>query len=150
MGGSAKWGGSNPIWVRARLSNNFVRARENGGKIMNKEWAGIHISIKNTIFSARNFLIVCCTQSGLSPFLLIIRHDAVPLFLTAFIGTFHATGQFYEAVSAVVLGKWTRDDGCLIFLITTYQNGGKYTKVPQNIPTNYKIYLMVLKYTNWP
>jgi hypothetical protein len=57
--------------------------------------------------------------------------------------------------------------GCQIFLGTTYQNGGKYTKLPQNIPNasghtmlntpvlvqnipNYhKISQLATKYTKW-
>jgi hypothetical protein len=42
------------------------------------------------------------------------------------------------------------DQGCQIFLGTLYQNGGKYTKWPQNIPNDHKIYQMTTKYTKWP
>jgi hypothetical protein len=40
--------------------------------------------------------------------------------------------------------------GCQIFLGTTYQNGGKYTKLPQNIPTVHKCKIdqMSIKYTS--
>jgi hypothetical protein len=48
--------------------------------------------------------------------------------------------------------------GCQIFRGTIYQNGGKYTKWPQNIPNCHKIYQIALKYvyqiaiknTKWP
>jgi hypothetical protein len=33
------------------------------------------------------------------------------------------------------------EQGCQIFLGTTYQNGTKYTKWPQNIPNGRKMYL---------
>jgi hypothetical protein len=33
------------------------------------------------------------------------------------------------------------EPGCQIFLGTTYQNGEKYTKLPQNEPKGHKIYL---------
>jgi hypothetical protein len=42
------------------------------------------------------------------------------------------------------------DQGCQIFLGPKYQNGGKYTKLPQNIPSGLngrKIDQMVIKYT---
>jgi hypothetical protein len=42
------------------------------------------------------------------------------------------------------------DQGCQIFLGTRYQNGEKYTKWPQNIPNDLKIYQMTTKYTKWP
>jgi hypothetical protein len=40
--------------------------------------------------------------------------------------------------------------GCQIFLGTIYQKGGKYTKVPQNMPNVHKIYQMAAKYNKWP
>jgi hypothetical protein len=40
--------------------------------------------------------------------------------------------------------------GCQIFLGTTYQNGNKLPKSPQNIPNGHKIYEMAVKYTEWP
>jgi hypothetical protein len=46
--------------------------------------------------------------------------------------------------------RWL-DQGCHIFLGTTYQNGKKYTKYPpcpQNIPNGCNIDQMVTKYTN--
>jgi hypothetical protein len=47
--------------------------------------------------------------------------------------------------------------GCQIFLGTIYQNGEKYTKLPQNIPNGYKInmpkwrkiYQITTKYNKW-
>jgi hypothetical protein len=41
----------------------------------------------------------------------------------------------------------SRSQGCQIFVGTLYQNGGKYTKSPQNIPCDQKMYLMGVKYT---
>jgi hypothetical protein len=35
--------------------------------------------------------------------------------------------------------------GCQIFLGTKYQNGEKYTKLPQNIPNGHKIFAMAVK-----
>jgi hypothetical protein len=35
--------------------------------------------------------------------------------------------------------------GCQIFLDTKYQNGGKYTKLPQNIANVHKIYQVAVK-----
>jgi hypothetical protein len=35
--------------------------------------------------------------------------------------------------------------GCQIFHGTIYQNGEKYTKLPQNIPNGHKIYQMAVK-----
>jgi hypothetical protein len=35
--------------------------------------------------------------------------------------------------------------GCQIFIGTTYQNGGKYTKLPPNIPNVNKIFQMAAK-----
>jgi hypothetical protein len=44
--------------------------------------------------------------------------------------------------------------GCQIFLGTTYQNGEKYTKWPQNVPNGYRhtyiIYHLVIKRSNCP
>jgi hypothetical protein len=49
------------------------------------------------------------------------------------------------------------NQGCQIFLDTTYQNKGKYTKLPQhikdhkiyhNIPNDLKIFQMTIKYTS--
>jgi hypothetical protein len=40
--------------------------------------------------------------------------------------------------------------GCQMFLGTIYQNGKKYTKRPQNVPTGHKIYHSAVKYTKWP
>jgi hypothetical protein len=37
------------------------------------------------------------------------------------------------------------DQGCQIFLDPKYQNGGKYTKVPHNIPNGHIIFIMVVK-----
>jgi hypothetical protein len=34
--------------------------------------------------------------------------------------------------------------GCQIFFGTTYQNGEKYTKQPQNVPNGHKIYHMAV------
>jgi hypothetical protein len=55
------------------------------------------------------------------------------------------------------------DQGCQIFLSTTYQNGEhvpkdhkiyqmvtKYTEWSLNIPNGHKIYQMATKYTKWP
>jgi hypothetical protein len=39
------------------------------------------------------------------------------------------------------------DTGLPYFLGTTYQNGEKYTKLPQNIPNGCKIDQMSIKYT---
>jgi hypothetical protein len=43
-------------------------------------------------------------------------------------------------------------EGCQIFQNTKYQNGGKYTKLPQNKPKdsniNHRIDKMSIKYTN--
>jgi hypothetical protein len=36
--------------------------------------------------------------------------------------------------------KWRVDQGCQIFLGTTYQNGKKYTEILQNIPNGQKIF----------
>jgi hypothetical protein len=48
------------------------------------------------------------------------------------------------------------DKGCQIFLGTTYQNGEKYTKRPQNVPNgtqnvpcDHKMYQMTTKCTEW-
>jgi hypothetical protein len=35
--------------------------------------------------------------------------------------------------------------GCQIFIGPKYQNGGKYTKFPQNIPNGHKIFPMAIK-----
>jgi hypothetical protein len=35
--------------------------------------------------------------------------------------------------------------GCQIFLGPKYQNGGKYTKLPQNIPNGHKLFPMAVK-----
>jgi hypothetical protein len=37
------------------------------------------------------------------------------------------------------------EQGCQIFLATEYQNGVKYTKLPQNIPNGHKIFPMAVK-----
>jgi hypothetical protein len=39
--------------------------------------------------------------------------------------------------------------GCQIFLGPKYQNGGKYTKLPQNTPNGRKIFPIALKKTKW-
>jgi hypothetical protein len=39
------------------------------------------------------------------------------------------------------------DSGLPDFLGPKYQNGEKYTKLPQNIPNGHKIFQMVIKYT---
>jgi hypothetical protein len=38
-----------------------------------------------------------------------------------------------------------RQQGCQMFLGTTYQNGEKCTKWPQDIPNGHKIYQMAMK-----
>jgi hypothetical protein len=38
--------------------------------------------------------------------------------------------------------------GCQICLGATYQNGGYYTKIPQNIPNDHKIYQNAVKFNN--
>jgi hypothetical protein len=40
--------------------------------------------------------------------------------------------------------------GCQIFLGATHQNGGKYTKLPQNIPKGHPIYQMSVKHNRCP
>jgi hypothetical protein len=40
---------------------------------------------------------------------------------------------------------WSQEQGCQIFLGPKYQNGGNYTKVPQNIPNGHKIFPMAVK-----
>jgi hypothetical protein len=40
--------------------------------------------------------------------------------------------------------------GRQIFLDTTYQNGEKYTKRPQNIPNGHKVYQISIKYYKCP
>jgi hypothetical protein len=42
------------------------------------------------------------------------------------------------------------EQGCQIFLVPKYQNGEKYTELPQNIPNGYKIFPMAIKYFQWP
>jgi hypothetical protein len=42
------------------------------------------------------------------------------------------------------------DQGCQIFLSTTYQNGGEYIKLPQNIPNVHKVYQMAVKLIKCP
>jgi hypothetical protein len=37
------------------------------------------------------------------------------------------------------------DQGCQIFLGPKYQNGDKYTKLPQNIPNGHKIFPLAVK-----
>jgi hypothetical protein len=39
--------------------------------------------------------------------------------------------------------------GCQIFLGTTYQNGKKYTKLPQNVPDGHTMYHFAAKQTKW-
>jgi hypothetical protein len=39
------------------------------------------------------------------------------------------------------------NQGCQIFLATTYQNGNKYTKQPENVPNGHKLYQIAVKYT---
>jgi hypothetical protein len=41
--------------------------------------------------------------------------------------------------------KYCQEQGCQIFLGTVYQNGEKYSKLPQNIPDVHKIYQMAEK-----
>jgi hypothetical protein len=41
------------------------------------------------------------------------------------------------------------EQSCQIFRGTTYQNGGKCTKWPQNIPNGHNIYQMAIAFTNW-
>jgi hypothetical protein len=51
MGGSAKLGGANPIRVKTRMFNNFMRTKGKGGKLVNKEMSGIVHRVKNTTLS---------------------------------------------------------------------------------------------------
>jgi hypothetical protein len=44
-------------------------------------------------------------------------------------------------------GQGIQDQGCQIFLGTTYQNGKKSTKCLQNLPNGHKLYQNVVKYT---
>jgi hypothetical protein len=44
------------------------------------------------------------------------------------------------------VGREVLKQGCQIFLGTKYRNGDKYTKLPQNIPNDHKIYRMTIKY----
>jgi hypothetical protein len=37
------------------------------------------------------------------------------------------------------------EQGCQILLGATYQNGGKYTKLPQNTPNVHKVYQIAVK-----
>jgi hypothetical protein len=45
------------------------------------------------------------------------------------------------------LGGRCGSQGCQIILGTIYQNGGKYTRWPINIPKGHKIYQISVKYT---
>jgi hypothetical protein len=38
--------------------------------------------------------------------------------------------------------------GCQIFVGTTFQNGGKYIKSPQNLPNGYKVYELAVNRLN--
>jgi hypothetical protein len=44
----------------------------------------------------------------------------------------------------------TAIQGCQIYLGTTYQNGEKFTKLPQNITNGHKTYQTVVKYSKLP
>jgi hypothetical protein len=50
--------------------------------------------------------------------------------------------QIEERSLSRLLNPWLVNQGCQIFLGTTYQNG-------KNIPNNHKIYLMDTKFTQW-
>jgi hypothetical protein len=43
---------------------------------------------------------------------------------------------------------FTVDQGCQIFIGTKYQNGDKYTKLPQNKTNDHKVYQMTVKFGN--
>jgi hypothetical protein len=51
------------------------------------------------------------------------------------------------AIYVHVFQKRAKVQGCQIFLATTYQNGEKCTKLPQNIPNGHKIFPTAVKYT---
>jgi hypothetical protein len=42
------------------------------------------------------------------------------------------------------------EQGCQILLGPKYQNGEKYTKLPQNIPNGHKLFPMAKNYFQWP
>jgi hypothetical protein len=42
--------------------------------------------------------------------------------------------------------KLDQQQGCQIFIGTTYQNGEQYTKSPQNVSNGHKIYLLAVNY----
>jgi hypothetical protein len=50
----------------------------------------------------------------------------------------------------VILHNGPCAQGCQIFHRTTYQNGKKYSKWPQNMPNDHKICQMATKYAKWP
>jgi hypothetical protein len=47
------------------------------------------------------------------------------------------------------MDRQTQEQGCHIFLRTTYQSVEKYTKWPQNIPNSHKMSQMTTKYPKW-
>jgi hypothetical protein len=74
----------------------------------------------------------------------------VPFFCSFFAanaGAMAYVSKRFEADSPLVTERLQQ--GCQICLGPNYQNGDKYTKLPQNIPNGHKIFPMSVKQTKW-
>jgi hypothetical protein len=61
------------------------------------------------------------------------------------LSSFCADGCLHSIPFRTKPPKIEQQQGCQIFFGPKYQNGGKYTKLPQYIPNGYKIFLMAVK-----
>jgi hypothetical protein len=56
----------------------------------------------------------------------------------------------YHLATLTETEKISLDQGCQIFLVTKYQNGEKYNKLPRTIPNVHKILQKTIKWTKCP
>jgi hypothetical protein len=100
-------------------------------------------TFKRQIAKNKNLQILYIERSKTTEYFFFLRENIENRFLRRLL-----VGDKRRTVGVKVRGQLVSsavNQGCQIFLGTTYQNGGKYTKLPQRIPNGHTIHQLAVK-----